>query len=248
MGDIGKKFLFFIDDNVFFFQDILVHRFRSIFEQFYLRGLRELHLKYGAKFTLNCFYSNWHDPTFNLSMFPDSYRAEFEVNSQWLKFAFHALCEYPEHPYTRAFPEKLPEHYELVTSELARIAGEVSVIPPIILHYFDDTPEIRKFMYSKGMRYFVKPDPGDVAAPHLLPMRNLPVDAILNLFGDDVPAIAAHLKKVIATGRNLLCVGTHEQYAYRGYKNYIPSYFSGLNAAFNTLADNGFECVYFNEL
>ena len=70
----GKKYNFFIDDNIFFFNDIYEHCHASIFDQFYLNGLKKAHLKYGTKFTLNCFWRNSHNPSFDLSQFPDKYQ------------------------------------------------------------------------------------------------------------------------------------------------------------------------------
>ena len=63
----GKIYNFFIDDNVFFFDDILRHRFSSIFDSFYLAGLKQAHQRFGTRFTLNTFYHNWHHPEFDLS-------------------------------------------------------------------------------------------------------------------------------------------------------------------------------------
>ena len=64
----GKKYNFFIDDNIFFFNDIQKHCYPSVFDNFYLGGLRKAHEKYGTKFTLNCFWKNWHNPSFDLCL------------------------------------------------------------------------------------------------------------------------------------------------------------------------------------
>ena len=242
------KYNFFIDDNVFFFQDICKHRFASIFDQFYLGGLKKAHEKYGTKFTLNCFWKNFHDPSFDLSQFPDTYRSEFETNASWLRLAFHGFAEFPEYPYSKAHPEKLEEHYELLTKELKRIAGPQTLIAPVIMHYFDDTPELRKFMRSKGMKYFALPDAEAPARNEKYDMCDIPVDAILNLFKDDTAGIEERLRQRVASGRELICIGSHEQYAYRSYVNYIPRYFDEIDAALKVMAENNCESVYFNEL
>ena len=244
----GKKYNFFIDDNIFFFNDIQKHCPPSVFDNFYLAGLRKAHEKYGTKFTLNCFWRNSHNPAFDLGQFPDKYRPEFEQNSSWLKFAFHGFAEFPEYPYSRSCPEQLPAHYELLMTELARIVGKDSLIAPVIMHYFEVTPKNRIFMRNHGMKFFAVPQGEAIAWNRDYAMYDMPVDAILNLFKDDISGIRERLRRRIAAGKNLICIGSHEQYAWRSYSNYIPSYFEEIDAALEVMAENGYESVYFHEL
>ena len=44
------RYRFAIDDNIFFLRELAQKRPGSIFDNFYLRGLRDLHRRYGAKF------------------------------------------------------------------------------------------------------------------------------------------------------------------------------------------------------
>ena len=76
----------------------------------------------------------------------------------------------------------------------------------------------------------------------------IPVDIILNLLWADIDGIRSTLEKKIAAGQQKILIGSHEQYAYRHYKNYIPEYFDGLYAACEVMKNNGYEPVYFNEL
>ena len=244
----GKKYNFFIDDNIFFFNDIQKHCYPSVFDNFYLGGLRKAHEKYGTKFTLNCFWKNWHNPSFDLGQFPDKYRGEFERNSSWLKFAFHAFEEFPGYPYSRAYPDQLPAHYERLMSELARIVGKGSLIAPVIMHYFDLTPENRIFMRNHGMKFFAVRDGETIVWNRDYAMYDMPVDAILNLFKDDLAGIRERLRSRIGAGKNLICIGSHEQYAFRSYANYIPEYFQEIDTALEVMAENGYESVYFHEL
>lgn len=244
----GKKYNFFIDDNIFFFNDIYEHCHVSIFDQFYLNGLKKAHLKYGTKFTLNCFWKNSHNPSFDLSQFPDKYRSEFEDNSDWLRFAFHGYAEFPDRPYSEAYPEKMPEHYALLMNDLRRIVGGKSLIAPVIMHWFRITPENRIFMRKHGMKFFAVPEGEEITCNRDFSMYDMPVDAILNLFKDDLRGIEERLNRRIASGKNLICIGSHEQYAYRDYSNYIPQYFEEIDTALRIMADNGYESVYFNEL
>ena len=239
---------FFIDDNVFFFDDIQRHAFSSIFDQFYLSGLKKAHERFGTKFTLNTFYHNWHHPEFDLSLFPDRYRAEFEASSDWLKFAFHGQSEFPENPYSKAYPEKIAVHYEQWHNAMARVAGEKTLIAPVIFHYFDAAPEARKFMREQGMKFFAVRKNGKAAFNKEFDQYEIPVDIILNLFKADIAGIRSALEQKISAGQQKILIGSHEQYAYRHYANYIPEYFNGLFAACECMRDHGYEPVYFNEL
>ncbi|MBO4631773.1 MAG: hypothetical protein J5858_07605 [Lentisphaeria bacterium] len=244
----GKMYNFFIDDNVFFFDDIYQHKFSSIFDNFYLSGLKRAHERFGTKFTLNTFYHNWHHPQFDLSLFPDCYRAEFEANSNWLKFAFHGQSEFPERPYSEAYPEKIAEHYEQWRNAICRIAGEETLIAPVIFHYFDAAPNAREFMRRQGMKFFAVRVDCNGAFNQEFDQYEIPVDIILNLFKADIAGIRSTLEQKIAAGQQKILIGSHEQYAYRHYKNYIPEYFDGLFAACEVMKKYGYEPVYFNEL
>lgn len=244
----GKMYNFFIDDNVFFFDDIYRHDFKSVFDNFYLAGLKKAHELFGTKFTLNTFYHNWHDPQFDLSLFPDRYRTEFEENSDWLRLAFHGQSEFPENPYSKAYPEKIAEHYEQWRNAIIRIAGEKNLIAPVIFHYFDAAPDARKFMRAQGMKFFAVRKADAIMPNAEFDQYEIPVDIILNLFKADVAGIRTTLEQKIAAGQRKILIGSHEQYAYRHYVNYIPEYFDGLFAACEVMKNNGYEPVYFNEL
>ena len=54
---------FYIDDHSFLFTELAAQKPKSAFDHFYLKGLKEIHKKYGLKVTLNTFYRNDPDPT-----------------------------------------------------------------------------------------------------------------------------------------------------------------------------------------
>lgn len=244
----GKMYNFFIDDNVFFFDDIFRHSFQSVFDSFYLAGLKRAHERFGTRFTLNTFFHNWHHPEFDLSQFPDRYRSEFEANSDWLRLAFHGQSEFPKRPYSDAYPEKIGEHYEQWRREIVRIAGEKTVIAPVIFHFFDAAPNARQFMRGQGMKVHAVRMGENGSYNAEFDQYEIPVDIILNLFFADIAGIRSTLEGKIAAGHQKILIGSHEQYAYRHYKNFIPEYFDGLFAACEVMKNNGYEPVYFNEL
>ena len=244
----GKMYNFFIDDNIFFFTDIYHQDLSSIFDHFYLANLKKIHEKYGTLFTLNCFRHNAHETDFDLSLFPDKYRSEFEDNANWLRLAFHADSEQPPRPYKEAHPEKLAEHYTAWEKEMSRIAGEKTLIPPVILHFFDADAAGRKFMRSKGMKlYSVRPgEPSNYNAE--FDQFEIPVDMFLNLFWSDIAKMQSTVSEKIAAGQQKFLIGSHEQYAYSHYRSYIPEYFEGVDAVCKMLTENDYVPVFYSEM
>ena len=146
-----KRYGFFIDDNVFFLDDLCQRRPSSLFDSFYLQALRELHRKNGTKFTLNVFYRNDHGD-FDLARFPDTYRPEWRENADWLKLAFHAYSEFPDRPYQYAPPQKLAQDYDLVKREIVRFAGEATFCPPTLVHWGMLSPGCFAVLRERGVR------------------------------------------------------------------------------------------------
>ena len=243
-----KTYNFFIDDNIFFFTELYRQSPRSIFDSRYLAKLREAHREFGTCFTLNTFYHNWHEPDFDLSQFPDTYRSEFEANADWLRFAFHARSEFPGRPYSDACPEKFAEHYDLWHAALARIAGESALTAPVIVHYFDAVAEARRRLRELGMKFFAVRSGSGVAYNREFDQYEIPLDIFLNRWGGDLAGIRGLLAGKIDAGQKMILVGSHEQYAFPHYARYIPEYFDGLFLACRLLTEHGYRSVYFNEL
>ncbi len=260
-SDDRKRYNFFIDDNIFFLTDLVRGNCKSIFESFYLDFLRKLHREYGFKVTLNMFYGNSHDTekNFTTSDLDDRYKTEFEDNSDWLKLAFHAYAEFPDAPYCKAYPEKLPEHHKLVTDEIKRYAGGKTLIEPVLMHFYEITCDAsRKYTAQQGMNCFTKPEKHWNALDaqlgrHIQAQYNyhfgqleIPLLFMVNLFPEDqllAKLDAAYSEK----GRNFLLLGTHEQYSYPRYFNYIPEHFQRMESVVRSLTDHGYEPVYFTE-
>ncbi len=260
--DNRKRYNFFIDDNIFFMTEIYRKKHRSIFDSFYLKFLRDMHEKYDFKVTLNMFRSNNHDretPPFDLEVFPETYKSEFEDNAHWLRLAFHAYSEFPDNPYGKAFPEKLPEHYEQVVSQLERIAGKSVVISPVLMHFYEiANANSRKYIREKGMRIFTQPERyweelqkkwgrNVLAEYHYgFDQLQIPLLFMCNLF--PTPVLLQKLEEAYETpGKNFLCVGTHEQYSYPFYSAYIPEHFQRVEAVLRSLKDHGFQSSFFTE-
>ena len=145
-----KRYRFVIDDNSFFLRDITQKGYKSLFECFYLKMLKDLNAKHGARFTLNIYYTTGDD--WNLKQFPDQYRSEWEANANWLRLAFHAYANEPNLPYQDAPVEKLLADLDLINAQIHRIAGPKTFSPVAVVHWGMTRPEAWKPLYERGSR------------------------------------------------------------------------------------------------
>ncbi len=147
--DSRPRYRFAIDDNIFFLRDLCRERPTSIFDHFYLKGLRELNRRYGSKFVLNMFYTTT-EGDFSLKQAPDCWRGEFNDNADWLSLAFHAYTEFPDRPYQNASPEKLAADYDLIAGEIIRFAGERAYSPTTMVHWGMVNPKAWSVLVERG--------------------------------------------------------------------------------------------------
>jgi hypothetical protein len=129
-----------IDDAIFFLHDIWRNGYDSIFENFLLKGLHDLHGQYETKFTLNIFrkiderYKHQFG-NFSIDHFPAKYLGEWEANSNWLRLAFHADSEFPNKPYSEIHGGRnLMVDLEDIEREMKRFAGGAHA-PASIIHW-----------------------------------------------------------------------------------------------------------------
>ena len=72
---------FVIDDVIWLFRDLTRKKPTSIFDNFFLKILKEAHEKYGLKVQLNLFYRTdffYGDDEFTLAEMTDAYKKEWE--------------------------------------------------------------------------------------------------------------------------------------------------------------------------
>ena len=129
---MNKKAYFFIDDTIWAFRDIARQKPASIFDQPFLALMKEAHDKYGMKVQLNLFYQTdffyGHDE-FSLAEMPDTYKAEWEANSDWLKLAFHARHEFPDYPYVNATYEDVKYDFDRILYTSTHYPANYGFIP-----------------------------------------------------------------------------------------------------------------------
>ena len=123
---------FSIDDciNIFYDLDKNQDKYKSIFENKLLKYLKHLNSEYGCKFSLYVFENN---DSFDISNCTGKYKEEFEQNSSWLKFGFHALNSNSNYNIDNI---QVVDDYNLVIKNLKRIVGEKSITNIFIIEKF----------------------------------------------------------------------------------------------------------------
>lgn len=261
------RYRFSIDDNSFFLRDIAEKKYPSLFDCFYLKALRQLHEKYGAKFVLNIYYATADG--FTLPQFPDRYKPEWRDQAPWLRLAFHAYANDPDRPYQNAPPEKLIADLDQVAEQIRRFAGEEIYSPPTVIHWGMVQPSAYKPLARRGARalsgyfrlsggkydvnYLMDDERSRYLSEHDALMdfesgivfsrvdivcNNTPIDQI-------VPTLAP-----LATDPNqaeIMDLFTHEQYFWPFYRNYVPDHVERLDRAIRWVTDRGYKPVFFHE-
>lgn len=116
---------FSIDDTIKLFVDLTDNQdtYSSIFDNETLRVFKDLHERYGARFTFYCYYQQGD---FNLSMVPDRFRSDFVANSDWLRFGYHVMD--PGTDLADISAKDITREYQITVAELNRITGSVATV------------------------------------------------------------------------------------------------------------------------
>jgi len=261
------RYRFSIDDNSFFLRDIAQQGYRSLFDCFYLRGLRELHERYGTRFVLNIYYTTGDG--FTLAQFPDRYRGEWRDNADWLRLAFHAYANEPDRPYQYAPVEKLLADFDLVAEEIRRFAGEETYSPPTVIHWGMVMPSALAPLAERGVRalsgflwrtdglwdihYWLDDERCDYLARHdaLADFESGIVFSRADLVCNAVPL--EQIEPTLAplaedpNQAEVMDLFTHEQYFWPFYANYIPEHFQRLETAIRWVTERGYRPVFLHE-
>ena len=261
------RYRFAIDDNSFFLRDIAEKQYNSLFDCFYLKILKDLNAKYGAKFVLNLYYTTGDD--FNLTQFSDRYRSEWKDNAEWLRLAFHAHANDPPRPYQDAPAEKLIADMDQVAEQILRFAGEEVYTPPTVIHYAMTRNTVFKALADRGVRVLsavARRLPNgwdlnyslDTARSEYLSRHDAVkdfdsgiifsrVDLVCNLTPvDQVASTLAPQMKDPQTAE-VMDLFTHEQYFWPFYKLYLPDHAQRLDAAIRFVTERGYKPVFFDE-
>jgi hypothetical protein len=269
------RYRFTIDDNSFFLRDIAQKNYKSLFDCFYLKMLRDMHVKYATKFSLNIYYVAADDakfPTdsdFRLPQFPDRYQGEFRDNADWLKLTFHAHANMPDRPYQDAPPQKLIADLDLVADEIRRFAGEETYVPPTVIHWAMTRQSALKPLYQRGVRVlgggFYKNDGrwdinynwNDEVSEYVS-RHNAWKDFesgivfMLNCICcnltpvDRTPAVLQSRIDDPNTAE-IIDIVTHEQYFWPFYFHYIPDHAQRIETTIRWLTERGYKPIFYHD-
>ncbi|MDO4587243.1 MAG: hypothetical protein Q4C95_08090 [Planctomycetia bacterium] len=262
------RYRFQIDDNSFWLRDIHQQNYQSLFDCFYLAMLRDFHKKYNSKFALNCFYST-PERDFDMSMFSDRYKSEFEDNADWLRLTFHAENEFPDNPYQNATPEKLAADFDQTAAEIQRFAG-MAYSAPAIIHWGTIRPECYQTLYDRGVRslsgYFIPLENGQWLVNFQLPdaqsrylmnhdawfdkksrliFSKLSIVCNTVSLAETIPTIQRSMAN--PNTAEVMDLLTHEQYFWPFYQNYYADHADRLDAVLRYVTEFGYKPVWHND-
>jgi len=262
------RYRFSIDDNSFFLRDITQKKYASLFDGFYLKMVRDLHGKYGARFVLNIYYTT--EDGFELPQFPDRYKDEWKDSADWLKLAFHNWADKPDRPYQYASAQQLIADLDKVAEQIHRFAGEQTYSPPTVIHWGMVQPPALKALVKRGVRvlsgYFDRREGDGWDVNYLLDDDRSEYlsrhDALMDfdrgiVFSKlDIVCNSTPIERIVPTleplaqdpnTAEIMDLFTHEQYFWPFYSNYLPDHAQRLDTALRWVTEHGYKPVFFHE-
>ncbi len=151
-----KRYRFSVDDTIEFLVDIGrgPDAYGSLFDHWFLAFWRDIHREWGTKVHINIYYQN-EARDFNLTMFPDKYKDEWESNADWLHLSFHALQNYPNRIYQHAGYDLMATHFEMVMEQVRRFAGEAVTGHVTTVHWAEAPVEAVRALRDRGVDTFI---------------------------------------------------------------------------------------------
>ena len=263
-----------LDDNIRFLEDIAknAHRYGSIFENPYLSFLREVHERYGTKVHANLFYEAGGTDGFTLSQMPDTFRHEFEANSDWLRFSFHAKAEFPDRPYLHTDYQHLFDDLHAVKEQILRFASERAYAASSTTLHWGETSEAGiQALHDAGVRTLaafllwheaqgqgvVSYDLTKAQIGRALPygifknkatdITYSKVDVILNRGkAEDIRATLDAAWEAYPQ-KGFWEFLMHEQYFYPDYKNYLPDFRARVLSALDWAEEQGLQPAFLSD-
>jgi len=278
LKDASMKYRLSLDDNIWFLQDIAQKNYKSIFENPYLRLMKDMNDKYGAKVHANIYYCcsefsskrnpgySTHSENFSLSQFPDKYKGEFEEASEWLRLSFHAHKNLPNEPYVAAPYNQAFEECAMVNEEIRRFAGEKSLSDYTTIHWCRGTEEACKAFKDNGYKYLQGGTPenyyltkdqfldavrkygGYYDAKYGLAFTTS--SCLLNKATLGPVEIPKRLDEIIKEYplNGFIDLIIHEQYFYPHFHKYLPDYRERVEAGIKWCHEHGYEPSFRSEL
>lgn len=151
----NKYYFSFIDDAIWILRDLTRNRPESLFDNPFFKILKNAHDSYGLKTQINLFYRTDYSygmDEFTLAQVTDAYKEEFEGASDWLKFGFHALQEFPDYPHVNVSYEDMHKLFNMIKDEVIRFAGEDSFSYAVVPHWVPVSYDGCRALYDCGAK------------------------------------------------------------------------------------------------
>lgn len=123
--------------------------YESVFDNEFLKILKNMNEDYGAKFALYIYDSNPKN-SFDVRKVSSKYREEFITNSNWLKFGYHSIEPTTSFDHLTSINE-FKESFIRVNNEIKRFAGEESITTVLRLNYFRASPDKIEYLFNQGV-------------------------------------------------------------------------------------------------
>ena len=264
-----KTYRMGVDDVIWCLENIWRNQdtYTSVFDDPFFALFRDLHDQYGVPVHMHIYYEN-DDGSFNLSMFPEKYKPEFQANSHWLKLTFHARKDKTRFKYLN-YAQVMEDGLQ-VEREIKRFAGAEVMANVTSMHMCDSDLYATRAFRNLGYRcfdgYFIFDDNGKPLVSYYLNEqqaahafeRDFWVDNKENIIfaKDDIiidqvnlEDIDAHMEKI--TAREDHCFHyllIHEQYFYPHFDRFRPDYRERVFAAVDWCHRNGYRPTTLSEI
>lgn len=234
----GKSLVHFsIDDVSLSLYDLTQNnkKYSTVFDQPFFRYLKRLNDKYGIIVSLYCFYEQ---DGFTLADCTDKYSKDFQENSSWLKFGYHAWS-----PKTAFNSNIINGGYEMFVNEIERITGtSESITSTVRLDYFegkrDEILQVSSTFFNNGISALLCADSktrssyflSDVQEKQLNEFERLHIDGLYFFETDFRFDDYQNFETLLLENKNdkELIVFTHEWLLYLPRRKNIIKYLSSL--------------------
>jgi len=151
----GKRAYYYCDDAIWFLRDLARQRPKSLFDNPFLKALKTVHDKYGFKLQVNCFYRTdffYGMDEFTMAEMPETWKAEWQANKDWLKLGFHSLQEFPDYPLVNSNYEDVHKLASMIRGEIERFAGPGVFARFAVVHWGTVSKEGCRALKDCGIR------------------------------------------------------------------------------------------------
>ena len=180
----GKFACKYVDDCIWFLRDIARMKPKSIFDTPFLGAFKKIHDATGLKIQFNLFYRTdyfYGMDEFSLADMPDTYKAEFQANADWIKFGLHAFQEFPDYPWINSDYSDVAKCLKMIRGEVTRFAGGNMFAGFLLAHWVPMSKDgvkalvdggIKMMVASSGNRFAWNGDPAVLPYGHDFRLQN----------------------------------------------------------------------------